>query len=426
MTTLLSIISPIIPPMQTTHSPQTTHRLMNVGGKVLLLIISGCLTLFILEMAVRLLLPLPYPNEDGPFYQCHADFGWTGQPDYDGPIDGAEYHQQLRFNRLGMHDTEHATDNQADSYRILMLGDSFVHAVQVDESESNHQQLEDNLNQQVDDVVEVISSGVINWGTNQQLLFYRETGREFEPDLVLLMFFIGNDLLDNLPGNRLTIDGINCYAPYFALCGDTLNPMPLTYAPGISQAEPPCSASERALVNSMGWLYQQSRLYQQIEPLLISRSPRQIFGQEHDTPSTALYLPSSDPRLEQAWQVTLATIGQLNAEVRADGHQFAVALISPGMVVRLMQLDEGAQAQFERDNSAFKDAQADRPNQRLAQFLQKEQIPYLDLTPALVAHQQTNLTPLYFLRDGHWTVEGNRVAAETLANWLVDAGSIRD
>ena len=410
-------------PMQIIQLHQTT-RLMNIGGKVLLIIVSSCLTFFILEMVVRMLLPLPYPNEEGAFYQCHADFGWTGQPDYQGTIEGAEYQQQVKFNRLGMHDTEHTTDNQADSYRILMLGDSFVHAVQVDETESNHQQLEDSLNQQVGYMVEVISSGVINWGTNQQLLFYRKTGREFEPDLVLLMFFIGNDLLDNLPGNLSNIDGVNCYAPYFAVCGDGLNAAPLTYAPGISQAKPPCSTGERVLVNNMGWLYQRSRLYQQIEPLLISRFPRQIFGQEHDTSSTALYLPSNDPRLEQAWRVTLATLGQLNDEVQADGHQFAVALISPGMVIRMMQLDEAAQAQIEQDNSDFKNAQADRPNQRLAEFLQKEQIPYLDLTPALVAHQQANFTPLYFLHDGHWTEAGNRVAAETLANWLLEQGLV--
>ncbi|MDM8518733.1 hypothetical protein QUF64_01700 [Anaerolineales bacterium HSG6] len=406
--------------MQTNQTP----RFLNLGGKLLLVIISGCLTLFILEVTVRLLLPLPYPKDDGQFYQCHADFGWTGRPNYEGFIEAGEYQQQLTFNQLGMHDSDHATGHQTDRYRILMLGDSFVHALQVAENQSNHQRLEDNLNQHVEKTVEVISSGVVNWGTNQQLLYYRKHGREFEPDLVLLMLFIGNDLLDNLPGNLLTTSGINCYAPYFALCADGFNASPLTYAPGISQAEPPCSMSERVLVNSMGWLYQHSRLYQQVEPLLISRSPRQIFGQEHDNPSTALYLPADEPRLEQAWQVTLATIEQFDREVQADGHQFAVALISPSMVVRLMQLNEAAQAQFEQDNPTFKDAQADRPNQRLAEFFQKQGIPYLDLTPALVAHQQANPTPLYFLHDGHWTVEGNRVAAETLSDWFLEQGFV--
>jgi hypothetical protein len=27
--------------------------------------------------------------------------------------------------------------------------------------------------------------------------------------------------------------------------------------------------------------------------------------------------------------------------------------------------------------------------------------------------------PLYFVGEGHWTVEGNRIAGNTLAQWLV-------
>jgi hypothetical protein len=71
-----------------------------------------------------------------------------------------------------------------------MLGDSFVQASQVNEAESSHQLLEDLLNRDnPGQKFEVISGGVAAWGTGQQLMYYRAEGRQYRPDLVLLMVY---------------------------------------------------------------------------------------------------------------------------------------------------------------------------------------------------------------------------------------------
>ncbi|MCB9078775.1 MAG: hypothetical protein H6631_14330 [Anaerolineaceae bacterium] len=387
---------------------------------VSLSLISICLVLFLLELGVRLL-PPPYDADTGQLFTCQPALGWTGRPNFAGEFQNDLFQQTLHFNRLGMHDAEHSLTKPPDTFRILMLGDSFVHAVQVDEAATAHQLLEDQLNQAeppTGDKVEVISAGVTNWGTNQQLIFYREQGRQFSPDVVLLMVYLGNDLLDNLPGNVLTIDGVNCYAPYFAVCGDVLNPDPLPYAPGLNDLPHDCAAGKRGLITAMGWLYQHSRLYQQIEPLIVATKPRRQFGQDYDSPFSALYLPNDEVELEEAWQVTLATIAQLRDEVEADGSRFAVALISPEIVVRLATLSPAEQQLFLRDNPTFVEAQADRPNVRLAQFFNDQAIPFLDLTLPMVEHLRAGSPPLYITGEWHWTVEGNRVAAEALAEWF--------
>lgn len=408
---------------QTTSTSKSTRSRQGALG-LLLALISVCLTIFLLELVIRLL-PPPYSPDTGKIFACDNALGWIGIPNFQGILEDANFRQELTFNSLGMHDTEHTLEKAPHTFRILMLGDSFVHAVQVGETATSHQVLEDHLNEKMPGSqphIEVLSSGVVNWGTNQELLYYREQGRHFQPDLVLLMFYIGNDFLDNLPGNVMTVRGFNCYAPYFTLCDGNLNPTPLTYAPGLSDLKNDCSSAKRSLINGMGILFQHSRLYQQIEPLIVANQPRQQFGLAYPSAFSALYLSTDEVELEQAWQTTQATIAQLQREVEADGAQFAVALISPEIVIRLALLSPAEQEVFLRDNPTLAEAQVDRPNRRLAEFLSRENIPFVDLTTPMTEHLATNGIPLYLVGEGHWTVEGNRVAADLLAQWLIQNG----
>jgi len=63
-----------------------------------------------------------------------------------------------------MHDTEHSQRKPEDTYRILMLGDSFVQAAQVAKTETARQILEDLLNSQpAGRRYEVINAGIPSW-----------------------------------------------------------------------------------------------------------------------------------------------------------------------------------------------------------------------------------------------------------------------
>jgi hypothetical protein len=407
---------------QATKSIFKKPRHKQILDGILLAIVSVCLTLFSLEITVRLLAS-PYPPDTGHIFACHNSLGWIGIPNFAGMFEDSNFRQELSFNSLGMHDTEHSLNKASDTFRILLLGDSFVHAIQVGETATAHQILENRLNEVGQPgegkSFEVISSGVVNWGTNQELIYYREQGRQFQPNLVVLMFYIGNDFQDNLPGNVMTVRGFNCYAPYFALCDGNLHPAPLTYAPGISRLENNCSPFHRSLINGMGKLYQHSRLYQQIEPLIVANRPRQQFGQDYPLAFTALYLPNEEAELAQAYQLTQAAITQLQQEVEADGAQFVAVLISPWPIIQLGLLSPAEQEGFLADNPLFTQAQANRPNQQMAQFLNSHNIPFIDLTNPMIeyaaAHERI---PLYIIGEGHWTVEGNQVVADILAEWL--------
>ena len=59
------------------------------------------------------------------------------------------------------------------------------------------------------------------------------------------------------------------------------------------------------------------------------------------------------------------------------------------------------------------------PNRTLDLYCRETGIPCLDVTDALVKASQESRAPLYKMRDTHWTVRGNRVAAEAEAARLV-------
>ena len=389
------------------------------------LAVGGVLAAFLLlELAARLLPPAESLYTDyGDTYVCSPTVGWLGRPNYRGVITREEYSHPIQFNAYGMYDTGHPTQKPENVFRILWMGDSFAQTLQVAETQTAHQQLEDLLNARLGSAArqfEVINAGVIGWGTGQELVYYREQGSHFQPDLVLLLFFMGNDVDDNLPGHALTVDGFNCFAPYFPVCDGHLDPAPWYYVPGLEPAWNRCSAAKKWLAGGLSWLQQNSHLFAKIEPLLLSLTPRRLYGQEFGLPFAALYISEESEEVQYGWQVTEGLLAQFNQEVEAGGAKFGVALVGPREVVWLSHLTPEQLQSLYQSDPTFINAQIDRPNQRLAAFLQKQAIPAIDLQQPMIDYMTATDAQLYLPIDRHWTVDGNRVAAELVYNWLVE------
>jgi hypothetical protein len=119
--------------------------------------------------------------------------GWWTQEDH-------EFIVPIRINSEGRRDVEGEGSNRADQFHILVLGDSFIEALQVPLEESFSRQLEGALETRMGkDAVRVSSMGVSGYGTASQTLYYEKLGRELDPDIVVLAFYPGNDLRNNSP-----------------------------------------------------------------------------------------------------------------------------------------------------------------------------------------------------------------------------------
>ena len=387
-----------------------SKKLANILVNFMIALAAVIAALLLLELAARFL-PTPFDGSSNVADTYSDQTGWRGKPFYTTTVATGDYVHDLALNSAGMHDIEHNPTKPDVIYRILMLGDSFVQAVQVREEETAHQVLADLLNSQADSSkFEVISAGVGGWGTAQQLLYYRREGRTYQPDLVLLMFFLGNDVKDNLPGRGVTVDGLNHYTPYFVLNGNQLDPEPWYYAPGLAPTLGQAPPGWKVWNNLLGRLYQSSRLYAQIEPLVAAEPIKASM--------LDFYLGQNDD-FDYILALTFALVKQLRDEVEQDGAEFAVVLISPAELLEFYQLSPaGREEIYQRLPGMRRAEEIDPPNQQLVQRFSQAGIDVLDLYAPFAERMAHSDEPLYFEGDKHWTVAGNRLAGETIYRWL--------
>jgi len=297
-----------------------------------------------------------------------------------------DYRQTMTINSQGLRDSEHPYE-RGDPFRVLLLGDSFVEAQQVPLDATFHAQLETLLG------IEVIAAGHGGWGTDNELLWYRNEGYKYNPDLVLLLYQPGNDVQDN----STTINYVPNQTPYFTLEADGL--MLHTDPPGdsvLTADRGPFAGSVHELLLDYSYLY---GLYMmRARRIQLVRGIPQSSESGGDSKGAGEPQPSFDDLYDQAFELTLALVDQLRREAKANGSQFAVAIASTDR-----------QLLFGGDSS------------REAAALTELGIPFVDLLPTIrAAHSETS--PMHFACDGHWTAAGHKVVAEILAEFLQTQG----
>src|SRR3989344_8454958 len=123
-----------------------------------------------------------------------------------------EYYSQVTVNSDGWPDDEHVPTKEDSTYRIIILGDSFVENFQVSLNQRFFKTLEKKLNTISKQKVEIIALGRGNIGTAVQYLILQNYAAKYEPDLVVHLFFTANDIKNNSP-----ILQNDPYLPYFTL-----------------------------------------------------------------------------------------------------------------------------------------------------------------------------------------------------------------
>ena len=108
------------------------------------------------------------------------------------------YDVTFRANALGFKDVEHDPVKPPGRLRVLLLGDSFVEAIQVSPDRQLARLLEARA-ARGGHALEVVSMGISGYGQSHELATYESVGRSFDPDLVIA-FFCPNDLWNNLVG----------------------------------------------------------------------------------------------------------------------------------------------------------------------------------------------------------------------------------
>lgn len=314
------------------------------------------------------------------------------EPSRTTTVRGACYSATVSSNSKGFRDSE-----WGERQDIVVLGDSFMEAQQVTDGFEFASLLEERLN------MSVANFGIASFNTVAELAAYESYGRDLEPRIVLLVFYLGND-----------VDGNNCagkYRPNGTLsmaCGQ-LSDGVVTYPTNFY------SLSGNHVLR--GFLREHCALCRMARNAL-TRAAAAPVQSELDRSQDALYLPpgTAGSEIEDSWRITEETLRRLQTAVSKDGARLIV-LTAPGYI------DYAPEGLTER--AALRQLPADfsilQPHQRLDALLTNLGVEHVSLVPAFLAYRDTYAVPypyFSFTCDGHWNELGHRVAADTIAAYL--------
>jgi lysophospholipase L1-like esterase len=340
--------------------------------------------------------------------------GWRKTPGAQVVYDRREYHVEYRVNSRGLRGPERAYAKTPGVPRVLALGDSFVEAFMADDPSTITSRLEAHLGGRGCGA-EVINGGTVGYSTDQEYLFYRDEGRKYAPDVVVL-FVYHNDIPWLVRDHYLTYP-----KPRLDFTTDppvvSNEPVP-PYVPPPAAA-PPASPDDRPTSYLLEFVKQRlergsARTYNRLAGLGLWEPLRKLPMNEE----LQMYRVPELGHLRPAWSAFTWTVQTLAKATTGAGARLVVAYVPSRMEVR-PQVWAFTQERYEIDETFQRGAVASR----LHYIAGRLGVPMLDLTEPL-ARADSLLVPTYYQTDSHWNPHGQDVAAQALAEFLAARGLV--
>ena len=268
-----------------------------------------------------------------------------------------DYAVAITTNSAGLRgQREYAVAKPPGVLRVLVLGDSFGFGYGVEDDEVVSAALERRLTAELARPVEVVNLSVSGFGQAEELVTWRERGRAYAPDVVVVLYFdndIGNNAISRL--FTITEDG------GVARTGNA-------FLPGVR-------ARERLYaVAPVRWLFEHSEAWNLVRNKLSYVVQQSLLREQQ--------LESFNDASEEGVALTRALMRVLVSEARADGAQAIVFVI---------------------------------PTRRMTSNFPLSAQDVEGMGATLIDGHGFLTTADYYVRDGHWRASGHAKAAERLA-----------
>jgi hypothetical protein len=311
----------------------------------------------------------------------------------------------ISVNQYGFRDDEHPVEKPQQTYRIAVLGDSYVEAREVQLEQTFWKLLEHELAGcpgLAGYDIEVLSFGISGYGQAQELLTLRNDVWRFSPDLVLTLFFAGNDVSDNSPTVHVGGRGMrNQLQPYFTLQNGRL------VLDTSFRAVGPTQLWRRFLLVAI----HHSRILELVNQVRRSLYTRQFvstYAGSFIEPglATFAYAPPQTEEERSAWAITDALLAQMNREVREHGADFLLVTATASIQV---EPDPKVRARI-LEELGF--TSLDYAERRLAELGRTEGFDVLTLAKDFRDYAEANKVYLHGFKNtrlgsGHWNDKGH-------------------
>ena len=227
--------------------------------------------------------------------------------------------------------------------------------------------------------------------------YLKEKGLKFNPDVLLLGFFVGNDI-DDVGSNDLVGDdkGLPKKIVSNNFYIDENNRLRAKYNSSIDH-------NESILYKIKLFLNYNLHSY-----IFLKDKLRPIYSKltkDESILENSIYGNKYGEDLELLWEKTQNILLEMNSIMKNQGKDFIIVLIP-----------KREQFYEEKDDTY----NFSNPNQKLINFGRDNGIPIIDLLPYFKQHP--NNFNLYFKKDGHWNSGGHKFAAEKIYEELEKLG----
>ena len=349
-----------------------------------------------LELGLRLAGPfLPGDYQTASFVASSAVVGRQNKPNMAGWRHTAEFTTWVRVNSKGLRGPEIEYAKPTGTFRILVLGDSFTFALQVAEEQTFVARLADRLNAAQPWLpVETVNAGVDGWSTANEYAWLATEGYRYEPDLVLLMYYVGNDPHENADqvGTPEEVDRLRL---------------------GADHGRPLDAAREALRGASVAYTFFEQGVLAKLSaqsPLDELQREQWLDGRERPRIAREMWGLGVDPEVwdidsEQkvrGWAISEALLSRLRDFCSARGMKLAVVGIPTNVQVTKPQ----------------------PTTTPLPVVSRRAGLSEIDLLEPFRAQQPGLARRLYFPENRHWTPDGHDLAAQVVATGLLRRGLV--
>lgn len=291
------------------------------------------------------------------------------------------------LNSDGFNDEPFQDEKPPGMRRVIAIGDSFLVGL-VPRERNFIDIMERRL--QADLPVEIYNMGINHTHPGQYLSLLVNEGLRWKPNVILIGFFVGNDIKENAPENsfwyRRSIRTITILRRILALSSEL--------------------AQRKNKYVPLGWAFG--------DPGYLDDPDK-----EFPTFTEMKYLKKQRKHLEltlrwRRWETEKRWLGAL--ENLAGIHEVAKERGIPILLVIMpdeFQVNENVRKKvFERFQLTPEDYDIESPQKRVVAFAKSRQIAVVDLLESL--READKVQRCYHLQDGHWNSRGNAIAAEAI------------
>ena len=321
----------------------------------------------------------------------------NGEFTYRGYLTGmfSDFATRVKLNSRAFHDVEHPDQRAVpDTFRLLVIGDSYVADLSCPLETTFYRLLEARLqhaNPLSRPGYEVIACGQGNQGEEKELRYITELGPVYQPNATLLLFFCGNDIMENWPETflkagrfgrlyqtRIAPRKVAFYRRLFVCPHSRLNGL---FAEAVTTF----------YADHLDWF----------EPEL---KPGDLVS-----PELGVYHVPLDP----VWQAAYARTAELLAQMKTECDKIHAPLLVAGLSGP-QAIGDVAEQEMMSGNPAGLDPK--QPATWLETWCRSNAVPYLSLDPALA---DAGWRKVFWRHDGHLNRYGNEVIVNPLYDFVV-------